>query len=108
MQKSNFPCWLSPKDKAIAHALISVGFWYCGLAEDFVLFEETLIKHHGWLIGGAYQEQVIDAVCDGALFCLDVQDCREAESEFLKTKLAISRAVEEWKKPIGEQLRLPI
>jgi hypothetical protein len=106
--KSDFPCWLSPKDKAVAKALIKMGFWYCGKAEAFITYEEAMTKHHGWLIGGAYQEQLLEAVGDGALFVLDVADDEKFESKLLEMKLAIGRAISEWEKPIGQQLRLPI
>jgi hypothetical protein len=106
--KSDFPCWLSPKDKTVAKVLVKMGFWYCGRAEDFIVFEEHMVKCHGWLIGGAYQEQLLEAVGDGALFALDVADDENFESKLLATKLVIGRAIEEWKQPIGEQLRLPI
>jgi hypothetical protein len=106
--KTDFPCWLSPKDKAVAEALVSMGFWYCGKAEDFITYEEAMTKHHGWLIGGAYQEQLLEAVGDEALFVFDVADDEDFEGKFLQTKMTISRAISEWRKPIGQQLELPI
>jgi len=104
--KSDFPCWLSPKDKAIAQALILKGFWYCGKAEDFCTSEYGLSHCHGWSI--AADHEFIDAVCDGALFVCDVGKDADFESEFLKIKLAIRKAVAAWGEPTGIQLRLPI
>ena len=106
--KNDFPCWLSPKDKAVAEALIKMGFWYCGRAEDFIVFQEHMTRCHGWLIGAAYQEQFLEAVVDGALFTFDVADDEDFEGKFLQAKVTISRAISEWQKPIGEQLSLPI
>jgi hypothetical protein len=108
MEKADFPCWLQGKDKAAAKALVDMGFWYCGLAENFILYEELMIKHRGWLLGGSSQEQALDAVCDGALFVCDIEDDRSFEEKFLQTKLTISKAIEKFNEPIGEQLRLPI
>ena len=108
MQEADFPCWLSPKDKAIAKALILKGFWYCGKAENFYCSEYGLTHCHGWSISTDYGELMIDAVRDGALFVCDLGDDANFESEVLRTKLAIRKAVEEWGEPIGIQLRLPL
>jgi hypothetical protein len=108
MEKADFPCWLQAKDKVAAEALVDMGFWYCGLSENFVVYEEIMVKHRGWLLGGSYQEQALDAVRDGALFVCDVEDDRDFESKFLQTKLTISRAVEKFNEPLGIQMRLPL
>jgi len=108
MQKSDFPCWLSPKDKAIAEALINMGFWYCGLEENFIIYPELMIRYHGWLLGGAYQESLLEALADGALFVFDVADDEDFDKKLVQAKLTINRAVEEWRKPTGFQLRLPL
>jgi hypothetical protein len=108
MQKSDFPCWLQGKDKAAAQALLDMGFWYCGLSENFVVYEEIMIRHRGWLLGGSYQEQALDAVCGGALFVCDVEDDRSFKEKFRQAKLTISKAIEKFNEPLGVQLRLPI
>lgn len=91
----DFPCWLTGKDKAIAQALIEKGFHYAGLAEDFYTPDDnTMIKVCGWKIGAEYID-CIDAVADGALFCLGIEE-KEFENKFRETKLTIHRAVEKW------------
>ena len=43
MGMSDFPCWLSGRDAAIAIALIEkAGFIYCGRAEDFIPLDEEI------------------------------------------------------------------
>ena len=85
-----------------------MGFWYCGQAENFIIFEEVMIRYYGWRLGGAYQEELLEALVDGALFNFDVADDEDFEKKLLQAKLTISRAVEEWEKPAGIQLRFPL
>ncbi len=81
MKSKDFPCWLSPKDKAIGEALIErADFIYCGREQDFIPYDEEigngykLAKCCGWQLASARGEVALEAVKDGAVFgkCLEV------------------------------------
>lgn len=108
MKAADFPCWLEGRHKAVGKALINMGFCYCGLAENFVIFDEFMVSVRGWRLGGAYQESALDAVHDGALFTLVIEDDRTVEAKFLEAKLTINRASEKFNEPLGVQLELPL
>lgn len=70
----NFPVWIkinSPKNAAIAQALIDYGFCYCGLESEFCE-GYFLGSCCGWKLFSAIGEIAIDAVYDGALFSFDL------------------------------------
>lgn len=69
---TQLPCWFDERAMTVANALLEQGFCYCGLEEEFCVIEENLINAGDWKIGGTYQDMGIDAIHDGALFCLDL------------------------------------
>ncbi|MFP4336411.1 MAG: hypothetical protein ACLFQP_00635 [Halothece sp.] len=95
MSKNNqipkIPIWLSAKAKFVAEKLVEDGFWFCGTSEDFILLEEDMESAGDWLVGGGYQEIMIDAICDKALFVKDV-DLENIEAEFNRVKQLIVQA----------------
>ena len=116
---SNFPCWLSPKDKVIAEALIeSAGFIYCGREEDFIPYDEEigngykLAKCCRWQLASARGEVALEAVCDGAVFgkCLEVLPNIDFEQEVKLAKRIIRASARQWEEsqPSFVQLALPI
>jgi hypothetical protein len=66
------PSWLSAKNLYIAENLTCQGFYYCGHADNFCqgYFIEGL---EDWDLFFALGEIGLDAVCDKALFALDLE-----------------------------------
>ena len=120
MDMSDFPCWLSPKDKFVAEALISqAGFIYCGREEDFIRYDEDLgtgyhlAKCCGWQLASAYGEVALEAVKDGAVFgkCLETLPDIDFEKEVRAAKGVIRLAGKQWeqsRQPVFTQLVLPL
>ncbi len=118
--RNELPCWLSPKDKAIAEALIeSAGFIYCGKEEDFISYDEELGTGYklasvlGWRLASAYGEVALEAVRDGAVFgkCLEVLPDIDFKKEVKLAKKIIREAAQDWEKSqvaSFTQLVLPI
>lgn len=111
------PCWLSPKNKAIALTLINdAEFVYLGSVEDFLIYAEELGagyklgKTHGWQVTSAYGRLALEAICDGAIFgkSLETLPNIDFESELKITRRVISQASQAWSKSqsIGTQLTL--
>lgn len=99
MKNSDFPCWLSPKDKAIAEALISqAGFIYCGREEGVGIYDFEIPKCCGWRLASAYGEVAIEVVKDGAVFgkCLEVLPNVDFEKEVKLAKQVIREATKKW------------
>ena len=65
------PSWLSAKNLYIAEQLLAQGFHYCGHSDDFCEghFVEGL---EDWDFFFAYGELGLDAICNKALFSLDL------------------------------------
>ncbi len=110
--RNELPCWLSPKDKAIAEALIeSAGFIYCGREEDFISYDEELGTGYklavvlGWRLASAYGEVALLAVRDGAVFgkCLEVLPDIDFKKEVKLAKKIISPK----RLKTGKSLKLP-
>lgn len=94
---TKLPIWLNGRDRAVASALLSDGFSYCGNADDFC--ESPGLESIGnWQVGGTYQAPGFDAVCDGALFCKDYSENCDSltNAEFERIKLLISQAQLNW------------
>lgn len=120
MGVSDFPCWLSGRDRSIAIALISqAGFIYCGREEDFIRYDEELgtgyhlAKCCGWQLASARGEVALEAVRDGAVFgkCLEVLPDVNFEAEVKQAKKIIRAAAQEWEKSQVSnftQLALPL
>lgn len=119
MGMSDFPCWLSARDTAIALALIAqADFIYCGREQDFIPYDEEigngykLAKCCGWQLASARGEVAIEAVRDGAVFgkCLEVQPNVDFKAEVKLAKRVISAASKQWEESqvTFTQLALPL
>lgn len=117
--KTQFPYWLSPKDKAIALALIKTGFAYIGPIDDFGTYDDEqgteykLATILGWRLGSAYGEVAIEVVKDGAVFgkCLEVLPDCDFKQEVKLTKQTIRAAASAWDEAQSReftQLTLPL
>lgn len=110
----DFPCWLSPKDKAIALALIEkAGFDYLGSPDQFGIYDITIATILGWRLGSAYGEAAIEVVKDGAVFgkCLEVLPDCDFKQEVKLTKRIIRAAASAWDEAQSReftQLTLPL
>jgi hypothetical protein len=112
MKATDFPCWLSPKDKAIASALIEkASFIYCGTEEDFIRYDEELgtgyhlAKCCGWQLASAYGEVALEARRDGAVFgkCLEVSPDIDFEKEVSVAKFTIRQAARDYSQQLEYQ-----
>lgn len=112
LQKSRYPCWLSPAQLHEAQALRDMGFRYCGNADEYCI---------GYLVGscGCWKfytcdgEIALDAICNGALYslCLEDNPAATEEDDFLEKQLALMKktlraAQREYSRPQGIQLTL--
>lgn len=102
------PSWLSAKNTYIAENLIAQGFHYCGHADNFCqgYFIEGL---EDWDLFFALGEIVLDAVCDKALFALDLETSELSPEEILEhAKKLISLFSYQWdhESPVHQQLEL--
>lgn len=86
------PCWFSPKEKAVAEALIQYGCGYYGLTEDFGFEEEyVIIKCGQWRIASTIGECCCDVECNGALFsiCFEEQENPDFSAEIKRIEWLI-------------------
>jgi hypothetical protein len=102
------PSWLSGKNLYIAEKLLSQGFHYCGHADNFCegYFVEGM---EDWDLFFSYGELGLEAVCDKALFCLDLETSELTPEEALEhAKKLISLFSYEWdhNSPSHQQLEL--
>jgi len=98
---NKIPCWLSKKDAAIANALIDTGFTYYGSFPDLnenVTNSCPICTFHGWKLGVALGELVLNAFADGALFNkpFEAETRQDFDREVEKIKQVIGQAVKEW------------
>ena len=105
MKPDDFPCWLQPKDRAIALALIEKAeFIYIGRLEDFIFYDEEwgtgykLLALRGWRLASANGEVALEAICDGAVFgkCLETIPNMDFEQEVQTVKQTIKAAYAEY------------
>jgi hypothetical protein len=105
MKKTDYPCWLSPKDLHIAKALVEKAeFIYCGKDEDFIPYDEELgtgyklAKCCGWQLASAYGDVALEAVRDGAVFgkCLEILPDINFKKEVRLAKRVIKEAAKNW------------
>lgn len=95
---------LSTKAKYVADALRKNGFHYCGECgedegKEFIFLADCAESAGDWLVGGAYQELGLDAVCLGELFFKELpEECDRImlESEVNRIKELILKAEEEF------------
>ncbi|MEY3255710.1 MAG: hypothetical protein RLZZ29_841 [Cyanobacteriota bacterium] len=90
------PSWLSAKNLYIAENLINQGFHYCGDSDDFSIgyFVEGL---ENWDLYFCYGEIGLDAICDQALFCLDLEIAEISPDDVVEhTKKLISLFSHQW------------
>ncbi|MFB2970414.1 hypothetical protein ACE1CD_15685 [Aerosakkonema sp. BLCC-F183] len=81
---------LSPKAQYVAGVLRKHGFRYC--EKQFLFLGNCAESAGDWLIGGAYQELGLDAVCEGQLFFKELpENCDRTmlESEVDRIKALI-------------------
>lgn len=117
---NHLPCWLSPKDKAIALALIEkADFIYIGPIDDFGTYDDEqgtgykLATILGWRLGSAYGEVAIEAVRDGAVFGkgLEALPNIDFKQEVKLAKRVIKLAAKAWASSHAKeftQLTLPL
>jgi hypothetical protein len=114
---SDFPCWLSSRDAAIALALIEKAqFIYVGSVDEFGTYNNEqgtgykLASVLGWRLGSAYGEVVIEAVKNGAVFgkCLETLENIDFDAEVRLAKRVIREAAQLWEEShvVGFQLSL--
>lgn len=77
------PSWLSPKNTYIAEGLLAQGFHYCGHSDNFCqgYFAEGM---EDWDLFFALGEIGIDAVCDKALFAIDLESSELSPEQVLE------------------------
>lgn len=115
----DYPCWFSNKDLYIAQTLVEKsGFTYIGKKEDFIFYDETpgagyqLAKIHDWQLFSAYGERGLEAIRDGAIFFLDLEEFSniDAEKEVKNVLRVVKVSLKKWKEspPFYKQLSLEI
>ncbi len=72
MKEQQLPSWLSPENVYVAENLVTKDFHYCGVSDDFCL-GHFLERLGDWYLYFSYGGMVLEAVCDKALFCFDVE-----------------------------------
>jgi len=90
------PSWLTPKNRYIAENLIQQGFHYCGKSDNFSIghYAEGL---EDWDLYFCYGEIGLDAICDQALFCLDLESSEISPDDVVEhTKKLISLFSHQW------------
>ena len=90
------PSWLSAKNIYIAEGLIAQGFHYCGHSDDFSQghYAEGM---EDWDLFFCYGEIGLDAVCNKALFAIDIETSELSPEAVLEhTKKLISLFSHEW------------
>lgn len=102
MEEQQLPFGLSGQDLYVAENLLLQGFCYCGYSDDFCIghFMEEL---EGWELYFSHGELGIEvvlgtqAVCNKALFCLDLEFSElNPEEELDRVKELISTALYQW------------
>jgi hypothetical protein len=96
VKKQQLPSWLSPKNLYVAQNLVTKDFHYSGVSDDFCTgyFLERL---EDWDLSFSYGEMVLEAVCDEALFCLDLESSEMKSGEILEyAKSLISLFLHQW------------
>lgn len=68
------PCWLYPRQQAVATALVKAGYRYFGLADSDNFSYKHSIKRGDWRIAPALYEPCLDLECNGALFTKELLD----------------------------------
>lgn len=85
---SKTPCWLTHDELEQAEALIKLGFYYCGNEDKDE--EEGLgsflcsiqgWEFHKWTFRSAVGELVMQAICNGTLYCWDIEKLPNCETK---------------------------
>lgn len=98
MTQTQLPCWLKPKARAVAVALLEAGYIYCGTMDEFHFYEEYAVRCGQWRIAGSPRECVLDVEWDGALFskCMEIEENPAFEGEIKRVKQLIRSTEKAW------------
>jgi len=87
VKEQQLPSWLSPKNLYVAQNLVTKDFHYSGVSDDFCTGYFSF----------SYGEMVLEAVCDEALFCFDLESSEMKSGEVLEyAKSLISLFLHQW------------
>ncbi|MEA5551779.1 hypothetical protein VB713_12430 [Anabaena cylindrica UHCC 0172] len=71
-RRTYLPCWFNAQNIHVATALLNQGFTYTGLLEDNDESDYTEKIIGAWAISSRCSDNCLLAVCDGAVFTLDL------------------------------------